>query len=57
MGWCWHTWKVVEKKELESKAEQLHRLGGDTVAAYMLNRPWLITYRCEKCGAETVKRI
>lgn len=55
---CWHRWVVKEKEVLPSLLEQMAAAGGGHSEAYELgHKPCIVTYRCEKCGAEKVRRI
>ena len=55
---CWHKWKAVDKEILPSAIEQLGK-GLDKIegGAGIYGKPCIVTYSCEKCGAEKVRRV
>ena len=54
---CWHKWKAIETKVLPSMIEQIGNAEFDYSGWNPARKDAIVTYRCQKCGAEKVNRI
>jgi len=56
--WCWHRWKVKDKEVLPSLIEQMKDVDFDIKGdGSPSHKSCIVTYRCDKCPAEKVRRI